>query len=132
MGFYKIFHPAIFQGSLKKKNYFEGWFLKHVTSDGGTVLSIIPGIALNPTDSHAFIQIMDGNDMMAFQVGDDARFIPELIEKVRVGRQLGMEHLQRHFALQGGVGGAVNGAETAASDLFMQFVFAECCHCFPQ
>lgn len=60
MGLYKIFHPAIFQGSLKKKNYFEGWFLKHVTSDGGTVLSIIPGIALNPTDSHAFIQIMDG------------------------------------------------------------------------
>ena len=31
MGLYKIFHPSIFQGNLKKRHYFEGWFLKHVT-----------------------------------------------------------------------------------------------------
>lgn len=60
MGLYKIFHPSIFQGNLKKKNYFEGWFLKHVSEDGGNVLSLIPGIAMNSTDPHAFIQIMDG------------------------------------------------------------------------
>jgi hypothetical protein len=60
MGLYKIFHPSIFQGNLKKRNYFEGWFLKHVTEDQQHVLSVIPGIALNPEDSHAFIQIMDG------------------------------------------------------------------------
>ena len=60
MGLYKIFHPAIFQGNLQKNNYFEGWFLKHVTTDQGRVLSLIPGIALNSNDPHAFIQIMDG------------------------------------------------------------------------
>jgi tocopherol cyclase len=60
LGLYKIFHPAIFQGNLKKKNYFEGWFLKHVAADQGNVLSVIPGIALNATDAHAFVQIIDG------------------------------------------------------------------------
>ncbi len=60
MGLYKIFHPSNFQGNLKKKNYFEGWFLKHVTADRENVLSVIPGIALNSTDPHAFIQIIDG------------------------------------------------------------------------
>ncbi len=60
MGLYKVFHPSIFQGNLKKRNYFEGWFLKHVAADQGNVLSVIPGIALNPTDPHAFIQIIDG------------------------------------------------------------------------
>ena len=60
MGLYKIFHPAIFQGNLKKKNYFEGWFLKHCSQDLGEVLSVIPGIALNSTDPHAFIQVMEG------------------------------------------------------------------------
>jgi hypothetical protein len=60
VGLYKTFHPAIFQGNLKKKNYFEGWFLKHVAADQGNVLSVIPGISLNSTDPHAFIQIMDG------------------------------------------------------------------------
>ncbi len=60
MGLYKIFHPSIFQGHLKKKNYFEGWFLKHCSPDLLGVISLIPGIALNSDDSHAFIQIMDG------------------------------------------------------------------------
>ncbi len=60
MGLYKIFHPEMFQGHLKKKNYFEGWFLKHCSTDQGHVISVIPGIALNSNDSHAFIQIIDG------------------------------------------------------------------------
>jgi hypothetical protein len=60
MGFYKIFHPEVFQGHPKKNNYFEGWFLKHCSADMGDVLSVIPGIALNSTDSHAFIQVIDG------------------------------------------------------------------------
>ena len=60
MGLYKIFHPAVFQGHLKKKNYFEGCFLKHCSWDQREVLSVIPGIALNSTDSHAFIQVIDG------------------------------------------------------------------------
>ena len=53
-------HPEIFQGHLKKKKYFEGWFLKHCSADQGNVISIIPGIALNSNDPHAFIQFIDG------------------------------------------------------------------------
>jgi hypothetical protein len=60
MRLYKVFHPEMFQGHLKRKNYFEGWFLKHCSADQGNVISIIPGIALNSDDSHAFIQIIDG------------------------------------------------------------------------
>ena len=60
MGLYKIFHPEIFQGNLKKKNYFEGWFFKHCSKDLGNVLSVIPGISLNETDPHAFIQTIEG------------------------------------------------------------------------
>jgi tocopherol cyclase len=60
LGLYKIFHPAIFQGNLKKKNYFEGWFLKHCSRDQRDVLSVIPGIALNASDPHAFIQVIEG------------------------------------------------------------------------
>jgi hypothetical protein len=57
---YKIFHPEIFQGTLKKKNYFEGWYFKHVSADGRDAFAVIPGISLSD-DSHSFIQYIDGN-----------------------------------------------------------------------
>lgn len=56
---YKIFHPEIFQGSLKKRSYFEGWYFKHVSASGGDSFSVIPGISLSD-DSHSFIQFIDG------------------------------------------------------------------------
>ena len=49
-----------FQGNLKKKNYFEGWYFKHVSHDLSKVFSFIPGISLSPDDPHSFIQIIDG------------------------------------------------------------------------
>lgn len=55
----KIFHPEIFQGSLKRKNYFEGWYFKHVGSGHTDAFAVIPGISLSD-DSHAFIQFSDG------------------------------------------------------------------------
>ncbi|MBN2540721.1 MAG: hypothetical protein JXB08_04260 [Bacilli bacterium] len=54
--FQKIRNPFIFQGSLKKKRYFEGWYYKMVTKDELHSVALIPGISLNQTDSHAFIQ----------------------------------------------------------------------------
>jgi hypothetical protein len=60
VGLYKTFHPEIFQGNLNKKNYFEGWFFKHCSKDLNHVLSVIPGIALNASDPHAFIQTIEG------------------------------------------------------------------------
>lgn len=56
----RLYKPAVFQGDLRKKNYFEGWYFKHVSADLGTVFSFIPGIALNESDPHAFIQVIDG------------------------------------------------------------------------
>ncbi len=49
-------NPIIFQGSLHKKNYFEGWYYKQVSSDQKTSLSFIPGISLSEHDPHSFIQ----------------------------------------------------------------------------
>ena len=50
-------HPETFQGSLKKKNYFEGWYYK--ISSHPKTYSIIAGISLG-SDSHSFIQLIEG------------------------------------------------------------------------
>lgn len=57
---FRLYKPEVFQGNLDKKNYFEGWYYKHVSADLKKVLIFIPGISLNESDSHAFIQIIDG------------------------------------------------------------------------
>jgi hypothetical protein len=56
---YKIFHPGVFQGSLKKKDYFEGWYFKHVSEGADDAFAVIPGVSLSE-DTHAFIQYNDG------------------------------------------------------------------------
>ncbi len=55
----KLYNPPEFQGNLKRKDYFEGWYLKHVTADLSQSISFIPGISLSE-DSHSFIQILNG------------------------------------------------------------------------
>jgi tocopherol cyclase len=57
---FRLYNPALFQGNLKMRGYFEGWYFKHVTSDLSGVWSFIPGISLNNSDPHAFIQIING------------------------------------------------------------------------
>lgn len=73
MSLYQIFHPAVFQGNLNKKRYFEGWYFKHVSADFSQVLAIIPGISLS-SDPHAFIQLIDGKSgqthYLTFPAGD--------------------------------------------------------------
>jgi hypothetical protein len=56
----RVYRPEIFQGNLKRKNYFEGWYFKHVSSDLKFVWSFIPGISLAKNDPHAFIQVING------------------------------------------------------------------------
>lgn len=56
----KIYKPEMFQGNLKEKNYFEGWYFKHVSHNLQDVYSFIPGVSLNEYDSHAFIQVING------------------------------------------------------------------------
>lgn len=56
----RLYNPELFQGNLKKRNYFEGWYFKHVSSKLEEVWSFIPGISLNEKDPHAFIQVING------------------------------------------------------------------------
>ncbi len=48
--------PMHFQGSLTKRNYFEGWYYKQVSQDGDITLALIPGVSLFEGDQHSFIQ----------------------------------------------------------------------------
>jgi hypothetical protein len=95
LGLYKIFHPEIFQGNLKKKNYFEGWFFKHVSGDLEHVISIIPGIALNASDPHAFIQTIDG-------ITGKTDYVPYPLETFQWDkRQLSLQLGSSSFSMEG-------------------------------
>ncbi|MBS0010523.1 MAG: hypothetical protein KFF49_03890, partial [Bacteroidales bacterium] len=56
----KVFRPWVFQGSKRYRNYFEGWYFKHVSADRKHVYAIIPGVSLSENDSHSFVQLIDG------------------------------------------------------------------------
>lgn len=60
----RINHPATFQGNLKKKKYFEGWYNKIVTADEQSIFAFIPTLALNKQQktSHSAIQFFDGKN----------------------------------------------------------------------
>ncbi len=60
-GLKKIWEPARFQGSARRSNYFEGWYFKQVDDEGQKSLSLIPGISLNKSNPHAFIQVIAGH-----------------------------------------------------------------------
>jgi tocopherol cyclase len=55
-----IFNTEVFQGSLAKKNYFEGWYFKHISHDKNSVYAFIPGVSISGKGSHSFIQIING------------------------------------------------------------------------
>jgi len=75
-----IKHPERFHVSpssdskLHKKNYFEGWYFKHVTSDGTQSIAFIPGISLDHTDTHSFVQVITSD--AANQVRTDYHRFP--------------------------------------------------------
>jgi hypothetical protein len=53
-------NPIFFQGSLKRRRYFEGWYFKNVAADRSAVFAFIPGISLSPGNAAAFVQLIDG------------------------------------------------------------------------
>ncbi len=57
MYFKKRKHPELFQGNKKTDHYFEGWYYKLVSYDLKTSVAFIPGISINKSDPHAFIQV---------------------------------------------------------------------------
>ncbi|MHC1682248.1 MAG: tocopherol cyclase family protein [Clostridiaceae bacterium] len=52
----KTTNPILFQGNLKKKNYFEGWYYKQVSKDEKNVVCFIPGISLSNNEAFSFVQ----------------------------------------------------------------------------
>lgn len=62
--FPRLFRPPVFQGKGYPKNYFEGWYYKHVNIDGSQIWSIIFGISYSD-DPHSFVQIIEGKTAMS-------------------------------------------------------------------
>jgi hypothetical protein len=56
----RLLKPEVYQGNKNLKQYFEGWYFKIVSEDESRVISLIPGISLNPKDPHSFIQYING------------------------------------------------------------------------
>lgn len=73
-----IFHPEEFQGWLRRKSYFEGWYFKVVNQNENNALAIIPGIAIDRQgNGHAFIQVLDGKKRTAeYHRFDMKSFVP--------------------------------------------------------
>lgn len=71
--FPRMFHPPVYQGKINAKDYFEGWYYKHVDATGEQIWSIIFGIS-HSADSHSFIQVIEGKtgetDYIRFAPGD--------------------------------------------------------------
>lgn len=64
----KIYYPEIYQGTKKKKHYFEGWYLRHISADRNHQLVVIPGVSYESETSHAFIQIIAGPPMKSYYI----------------------------------------------------------------
>lgn len=55
----KITNPLLFQGNLKHKDYFEGWYYKQVSKNEKEAVIFIPGISLFHNDISCFIQYIN-------------------------------------------------------------------------
>lgn len=58
----QVLDPLGYHGAAKKTPFFEGWYFKCVSRDGGEQLAIIPGVHLHEQaeERHAFIQVLQG------------------------------------------------------------------------
>lgn len=61
MNVFRVWHPDAFQGTRRKRGYFEGWYLKLIDAPRTTVIALIPGVSIGRTkaDSHAFLQLIN-------------------------------------------------------------------------
>lgn len=63
----QVMHPVWYHGHERAAPFFEGWYYKCVSADGEQKWSFIPGIFIHqdPTQSHAFVQVLNGTDGVA-------------------------------------------------------------------
>ena len=61
MNLLKVWHQEAFQGTQRKKGYFEGWYLKLIDASRKNVFALIPGVSIgkNKADSHVFVQLIN-------------------------------------------------------------------------
>ena len=76
----KVYTPQVFQGELTWKNYFEGWYFKHVSKALDHVYSFIPGISLTRDNPHSFIQIING-------ITGQSHYLPYRVEQFSWNRK---------------------------------------------
>lgn len=64
--YYILKNPICFQGSISKRNYFEGWYYKLVNSEENYTCAFIPGISTGTSryKRHAFIQFADNTNQL--------------------------------------------------------------------
>ncbi|MEY2946409.1 MAG: hypothetical protein RL243_1193 [Actinomycetota bacterium] len=56
-----VLHPEAFHGRGRKSNFFEGWYIKLVSSDASQRWAVIPGIFRGKESGDiAFVQVLDG------------------------------------------------------------------------
>lgn len=74
-----LFHPDMYHGWGKKRNYFEGWYFKIVDATEQYAFAFIPGISFDAGGrAHAFIQVMDGKKKSAVYHDFPAQaFVPD-------------------------------------------------------
>lgn len=90
-----LFKPWAFQGSLNRKNYFEGWYFKHVSSNMENVWSFIPGLALSNEGRQAFIQVLNG------RTGESHVYEYDVEEFSASSRELNVNIGQSQFTTKG-------------------------------
>jgi len=53
-------NTAFFQGSNRRKRYFEGWYFKCISADRKHAIAVIPGMAIDPQGKrHSFVQVIN-------------------------------------------------------------------------
>ncbi len=90
-----VYRPWAFQGSLNRRNYFEGWYFKHVSADKTQVWSFIPGISLSPEGRQSFIQVLNGRTGVSqeYEYGVEAFSAS--------GKELNIQLGKSHFTTEG-------------------------------
>ncbi|MFC2090208.1 tocopherol cyclase family protein [Bacteroidota bacterium] len=108
--FPRLFRPPVYQGPRHSKEYFEGWYYKHVSNDGSQVWSIIFGIS-HSDDPHSFIQIIEGKtgrtDYIRFSTRDFVyeknRLFISIGKNVITQDSISLDLAGDHFSIQGAI-----------------------------
>lgn len=80
----KIIKPFIEQGTITKKNYFEGWYFKQVNQELDKTISFIFGYSTNAKNPHSFIQVIKTHPLQTTYIS----FPLESFKSVRDGYQI--------------------------------------------